>query len=41
MHVDHGQALRIYQLDQGGKSVSLEMGVKWFTWGEKLEGYNE
>ena len=32
--------LKIFQLDQGWRAVAKEMGVKLFTWGGKLEGYN-
>jgi len=33
--------LKIFQLDQSCRSVAKELGVKLFTWGEKLEGYTK
>ena len=36
---EHGGTLKIAQLDQSVRSISKEMGVKLFTWGDKLEGW--
>lgn len=33
--------MKIFQLDQSCKSVARELGVKLFSWGEKLEGYTK
>lgn len=38
-HTAHDELLRIFQLDESCRAVALEMGVKEFTWGDKLEGY--
>jgi len=35
------RVLPIYQLDQGSVAVSLELGVKMFNWGPRLEGFQE
>jgi len=33
--------LRIFQLDQGCRAVAKDMDVRLFTWGGKLEGYQQ
>ena len=33
--------LMIQQLDQAARSVAQQMGVRLFTWGDRLEGYQE
>lgn len=33
--------LKIQQLDQGCRAVARGLGVREFTWGDKLEGYNQ
>ena len=33
------QLLHVAQLDQSGRAASRDMGIRLFTWGEKLEGY--
>jgi hypothetical protein len=40
-NVRNGAGIRIFQLDQGCRAVARDMGVKLFTWGEKMEGYAE
>lgn len=37
---DDFHLLTIFQLDQGLRALGRELGVKLFTWGDKLEGYN-
>lgn len=32
--------LTIFQLDQGLRALGSELGVRLFTWGDQLEGYN-
>jgi hypothetical protein len=34
-----GGTLKIAQLEQSNRAITREMGVRWFTWGSKLEGY--
>lgn len=34
-----GGVLKIFQLDQSIKTVAREMGVRYFSWGSKLEGW--
>lgn len=33
--------LKIFQLDQALRAVGKDMGIRLFTWGDKLEGYNK
>lgn len=39
-NADDFHLLTIFQLDQGLRALGKELGVKLFTWGDKLEGYN-
>jgi hypothetical protein len=34
-----GGVLKIFQLDQSLKSLARETGVRYFSWGSKLEGW--
>lgn len=34
-----GGVLKIAQIDQSVRAVARDLGVRWFTWGSKLEGY--
>ncbi|KAJ9098113.1 hypothetical protein QFC21_004442 [Naganishia friedmannii] len=36
-----GGLLKIFQLDQSCRAVAKEMGLRYFTWGGKLEGFQE
>lgn len=33
--------LKVFQLDEGCRAVARGMGVREFSWGAKLEGYDQ